>query len=65
MIDHTTRQILIDGQGFQGVGWYVHPPGGSSIASQLANLTAQVKLGVNQVRWRIQSLSLCALQYLE
>ena len=47
VIDHTTRQILIDGRGFQGVGWYVN--GGGSVSSQLATISTQVRLGVNQI----------------
>jgi hypothetical protein len=48
VIDHTTRQILIDGQGFQGIGWYVdaYP---SNVSSQLELISTQVRLGVNQI----------------
>lgn len=48
VIDHTTRQVLIDGEGFQGVGWYVdaYP---SNVSAQLALISTQVRLGVNQI----------------
>jgi hypothetical protein len=47
-IDHTTRQILVDGRGFQGIGWYVDQfPG--NVSSQLELISTQVRLGVNQI----------------
>jgi hypothetical protein len=48
VIDHTTRQILIDGEGFQGIGWYVdaYP---SDVSVQLELISTQVRLGVNQI----------------
>lgn len=44
VIDHTTRQILIDGKPFQGIGWYlgIVPNGNTNWTKMLDLIQTQV-----------------------